>query len=462
MAEVVSSNLSNALTEGYARRVLDTSSANIGGQGAGVRIDGVRRITDQGLIGDRRLADAELAGRDRTATALSRLEAQFSAPDDPAGLGGRIAALEAALVQAGSDPASEQGLGNVVTRLNEVTGSLQVTARNIQAMRQEADASIKRDVEGLNTALQQVEQLNKDISRSIATGGEPSALMDARQRAIDSIGKIVPIREIQRPNGQVALFTPTGSILLDGPAAQFGFSQTPTITADMTLASGGVQGLTKDGVPIDPTDGFGRLSGGSLAASFTLRDKILPNAQASLDSLAMELIDRFADSTVDPTMTSGSSGLLTDAGNPALIADVVGLSQRISVNASVDPNRGGEVRLLRDGIYAATAGPVGDATQLDRWAGALSAVRLGTSGQALSASGQVAAVAASFGNARVQADELMSFASARRDTIYQAELATGVDTDQELQSLLRIEQAYAANARLMQTINAMIQSLMEI
>jgi len=56
----------------------------------------------------------------------------------------------------------------------------------------------------------------------------------------------------------------------------------------------------------------------------------------------------------------------------------------------------------------------------------------------------------------------MSFASARYGVLREAELADGVDSDHEMQMLLRIEQAYAANARVMQTVQSMIQTLMEI
>lgn len=463
MAEVVSSNLSNALTEGYARRVLDTSAASIGGQGAGVRIDGVRRISDPGLISDRRLADAALAGQDRLSSTVSRLEAQFSAPGDPAGLAGRLAALEQALVTAGADPASDQRLGVVVTRLNEVASVLQANARSVQTMRQDADADIVRDVGDLNTALKQVEQLNADISRARATGGDPSALMDQRQRAIDTIGKIVTVREVPRPNDQVALLTTSGLQLLDGPAMQFEFTPTPTITATMTLASGGLSGITRDGMPLNAADGFGKLSGGSLEAAFELRDDRLVTAQNALDEVAADLITRFEDTTVDPTLTPGNPGLLTNAGGPYDPLDIVGLSRRISVNAAVDPAQGGALFRIRDGVEAVAAGPVGDASQINRWADSLTAVRSIAAGiPALSAAGQAARVAAEFGTDRIRLEEAITFAAARRDTLYQAELSDGVDTDQELQKLLQIEQSYAANAKLMQTISAMIQTLMEI
>jgi len=44
----------------------------------------------------------------------------------------------------------------------------------------------------------------------------------------------------------------------------------------------------------------------------------------------------------------------------------------------------------------------------------------------------------------------------------EAEAAGGVDSDYEMQMLLRVEQAYAANARVIQAVETMMQRLMEI
>lgn len=463
MAEVVSSNLSNALTEGYARRVLETSSASIGGHGIGVRIVGIQRITDAGIIADRRLADADVASAERQSTAATKLEVLFSAPDDPSGLSTRLAALEGAIISATADPASDQRLGSVLLRLSDVADALNDDATELQAMRQEADAAIAGDVDILNTALQQVEVLNADISRARGMGVDPSGLIDERQRVVDTISEIVPVRELSRANDQIAVMTTTGAILVDGPAVQFDFDETPTITSDMTLSSGGLSGITRDGIPINVSDGFGKLSGGSLSAAFVLRDQVLVSAQKGLDNIAADLIGRFVDPAVDPSLTAGSPGLLTDSGTTHDPADIIGLSRRITVNAQIDPASGGALWRIRDGVGAMTPGPAGDAAQLDRWGEGLRQLKSSGAGMpALSAAGQVDRVASQFGAARLRADEGLAFSAARRDTLFQAELSNGVDTDQELQSLLQIEQAYAANAKLMQTINAMIQTLMEL
>jgi flagellar hook-associated protein 1 FlgK len=80
----------------------------------------------------------------------------------------------------------------------------------------------------------------------------------------------------------------------------------------------------------------------------------------------------------------------------------------------------------------------------------------------MSASERIAVFSSEISSGRVNAEQDLSFSAARWDNLHNAELAGGVDTDVELQNLLRVEQAYAANAKVIQTISAMIQQIMEI
>ncbi|PJI86101.1 flagellar hook-associated protein 1 FlgK [Yoonia maricola] len=463
MTEVVSSNLSNALTDGYGRRGVELSSVQVGDRGGGVRVDSITRFVDAGLLADRRLADAALSGQDRSAEFVSRLEQVIGGPDDAAGLGARLAEFERALIAAGSDPASELRLAAVVSRLEGVTGTLQSNSSSIQSLRQDADATIARDIDTLNSALRQVDALNTDILRLSGSGDDPSALLDARQRAVDQIAGIVPIREIPRDNGSIGLMTTSGTPLLDSAPREFGFQRTPTITADMTLASGALGAITLDGEVLDPANGIGRLDGGSLGAAFALRDQTLVEAQGALDEIAADLIARFQDVANDPSLAPGDLGLLTDQGNPMDVSDLPGLAGRIAVNSAVIAAEGGDSALLRDGLNAVVAGPAGDATQINRWIAALDTPRTDVPGATTaSASGRIAAYVSEIGTTRLLAEEQLSFTTARWETLREAELADGVDTDVELQKLLQIEQAYAANAKVVQTIDAMMQRLMEL
>ncbi|MCB1388168.1 MAG: flagellar hook-associated protein FlgK, partial [Rhodobacteraceae bacterium] len=80
--QVVSANIANALTPGYAARRLDLSAAVLGGTGGGVRVDGVTRLVDPILLGLQRDAGASVASGDATAAFWQRLETSLGQPGE--------------------------------------------------------------------------------------------------------------------------------------------------------------------------------------------------------------------------------------------------------------------------------------------------------------------------------------------------------------------------------------------
>ncbi len=462
MAEVVSSNVSNSLTDGYGRRSLNLSSAVIGGVGAGVEIGSVTRHVDSGILADRRLAGASLGGYDTLVSTMNRIQDVIGETGGTDSISSRIVALESALIDAASDPSSSINLSALAEKLNDVATRLNTASHDIQTERERADSSISDQVDRLNTALLQVQQLNKDITNANNSGYDPSGLLDQRQLVIDEISEIVPVREINRTGGQIALMTPSGETLLDGEAKVFGFVENPVIVSDMTIQSGGLSGITLDGQPI-ATDGIGKLAGGTLGATFQVRDSELVTAQEGLDAIAADLISRFQDPNVDPTLAVGQAGILTDAGAAFNVTNITGLSSRISLNALIDPTVGGATTRLRDGLNATSPGPSGDASLLQAISGALAEPRsTSTDSTQQSVAGRASNFESEMGRKRVEFDSEVSFANARWSSLREAETADGVNTDYEMQMLLRVEQAYAANARVIQTVETLMQRLLEI
>ena len=66
------------------------------------------------------------------------------------------------------------------------------------------------------------------------------------------------------------------------------------------------------------------------------------------------------------------------------------------------------------------------------------------------------------GTERHLAEQSLSFATTREAELKARLLSDGVDTDEEMQRLLLIEQTYGANARLVQTIEDLLDRLMSI
>ena len=459
-AEIGAANIANAQTDGYGRRIVETASASIGGASAGVAVVGITRSINTVILGDRRASDGALAGARQQAQVLRTIEQSIGSVDDPSSLSARLVDLELALEAAAADPASDNRLRTGVRALKDLALAVGQTARTIQTQRARADADIAASVATLNASLAQVEALNSDIGKAVATGRDPSALMDQRQVSIDRISALVPVREVAQSNGKVALWTVGGAQLLDGAAPRIDFSPRSVITADMTLASGALSGLSLSGTPM--TQAVGRLTGGALEAQFILRDETLVAQQAAVDAIALDLVGRFSDPAVDPTLTPGAAGLLTDGGGAFIVGNEIGLAQRLSIHLSLDPAGANEIHRLRDGLAATAHGEVGNPAQLHRYLDVLSEQRAFGGGEALSAFDRIARTSERLSTDRLVAEQEVAFATARRDSLHAAELEGGVDTDAELQRLLVVEQAYAANARVMQTIDQMMSRLMEI
>ena len=464
-AEVVSSNIANAMTEGYGRRELQTAARVVGSSGQGVRVTGVLRQVDPILLGDRRLAEAGSGGRNATADFLKHLEGVLGTPDSANSLGSSIAAFDTALIEAASRPESEPRLARVAATAKAVASYLATTSDDIQTARSTADNRIESEVGQVNIALSRVAEINGQIRVSSGVGHDVAALEDQRQKVIDDISRIIPLREVPRGNGQVALFSAGGAVLLDGSPATLGFVPAGMIVPGMTQGSGALSGLTINGKPVATGEG-GAVSGGSLAGHFAVRDDLGPQAQARLDALARDLTERFSDPALDASRAPGAAGLFTDAGGAFLPANEIGLSQRLRINAGADPAQGGALWRLRDGLGATAPGAAGNAGLLKDLQAALVAPRVSASGGFMTGARSFSTLAADMlsgvATARLTAEGEASFASARLDTLQRMELEGGVDTDQEMQSLLLIEQAYAANAKVMSTLGDMIQTLLGI
>ena len=455
--QVVSANIANAMTPGYGPRSLDLAASTLGGTGGGVRVLAISRGVDPGLLG---LARDSAASANGTQTSLRFWEAVESALGLPGeGLSAALADFDAALVSATARPDLDSRLAQAVDRAQSLVAAIAQTGEALQSRRASADAAIARDVETLNTGLRRVDALNDQIVR-LRAGGQPTlGLEDERQSLISSLAEIVPLREQSRPDGRIALYSSGGELLVDLEPATLGFTPAPAIDAGMSPGAG-LSGLTLRGRALD-IGANGPFAGGRLAANFSIRDQDAPQMQAALDDLATSLITRFAAPATDPALPPGSPGLFTDAG--ALPSGAPGLSARLAVNTAVQPDAGGALWRLRDGIGAALPGPVGDSSGLARLAAALDRrVSSGPGQPEQSLAQELSSLVARAATGRQMASEASVSASARRAEIDSQTLARGVDTDAELQRLMLIEQAYAANARVISTADSLLRQLLEI
>ncbi len=466
MAETVSNNISNAMNENYARREVNTDQRVVGGVGMGVGVTSIDRAMDLLATSSRRSRGASYGNANTLSNASSRLAASLGVPGDAGALGSRMLNFENALRNAADNPASAPAREQMLAEAGDLTKSLKNISTQTMAVRMEADAQIATDVRTVNVALKKIEAVNTEI-RLRQGSGNTAALEDVRKKLIDEVSSIIPIKQISREGGVIALYSEGGAALIDGQANELGFTATPTITPDMTLASASLSGLTLNGRPMSIGTGTGQLEGGTLAAAFNVRDVLTPEFNARIDAVARDLVERFQSPSTDPSLAPGDAGLFTDNGAAFAPVNELALAQRLEINAAVDPAQGGDLWRLRDGINAVVQGPAGDDAQLRRMIDAMDAQRTPSVATGLinlvSATELAEGITALVAAQAARAEDATAYNAGQFNILRESELAmTGVDTDYEMQQLIMIEQAYAANARVISTADQLMQTLLEI
>lgn len=461
--QVVADNVANAQTESYGVRVLTQASRVLGSTGSGVVATGIRRELDAVLLGDLRNARADKLAVDLKSDFWTRMESAIGQPGTPDSLSAQIDTLEAALLRATADPSSMALLTGILQGANSLSQQFRTMHALLQSQRDVADHAIKREVETLNLNLEKISALNAQIQRQTLLGGAPEALMDERQRLIDQVAEVVSIKEVTRENGRVMLIGQDGSILVDHRAQTFGFVRTPGPEAHYSVASGDLSPVTLDGRSLSERSGL--LAAGRLGAYLEIRDHAAPEVQRQIDRLALDLVDRFMQPDIDPSLPAGAFGLFVLEGAASLPVDPIGSAGLLRTNPAIDPEKSGELFRLRDGIGvgAATPGMENDNTLLTKLRSVLRDARPMPGHDAdRSVAGHIAEVTSALAIRRLGFDQQSVGHTARFAALSESFSARGVDTDAELSRLLVLEQAYAANARVISVIDAMFRSLMEI
>ena len=463
--ETVSSNLANIMTPGFARRELSVSAQTWSGGLGGVHVNGVNRIVNNTLVAEARVAGAARAGSEIASSFLTSIERIVGVPGEAGSLASALSRFQTSLISAAARPDEDARLAEVVSAANGIAQRLNEIGAGIQSARTAADQQIAKDVANLNADLERVADLNRRIASLAGSGVDTLSMEDERQSIVDRISTIVPVQQVERPGNRLALFATGGAILLDGSQpAHIQFTPTGQVSAEMTVASGQLGLLSIDGNQISPAR-LSLLGGGTLAASFSVRDELAPALQREVDALALDIYDRLSDGAVDTTL-AGQPGLFTDDGDAASLADIAGLSSRIRINVTIDPTAGGQLWKIRDGIGATAPGSVGDNALLNRMADVLTAARPMADNDTFSGRSALedftGQLSSRLGSRRIAADAELSARSAQATTLSTRLMADGVDSDAEMRRLLQYEHVYSANAKVIQTIDQMLETLLRI
>ncbi len=454
-SEVTSRNVSNANTEGYTRKTVQFSTYGTGA-GQGVQVSEIRREVDTSLD---RLYRTEVSKFQSSQTVYEGIDEYvkfIGQPSDERSLAYSLSRFETALVDVTNSPGNSGAQRAFLDEAMRLAGDINENASVLSELSSELDRSIQYEVADFNELLVRLQAVNDRIAeqgnQASAVAGE---LEDEQAVILNQMSESMDIIWRTDSTGQVDVYTSQGTpILTENDASLLSFNQ---LTGELYAG-------TLEITPFDPT--VRSFSEGRLGGMFELRSDVIPRFQLQLDEAARTLIENFE--AADGTLAPGAAGLFVDTmtyPGSFNVANLNGLSSRIAVNDLAIPENGGELYRVRDGMGAVAAGPASDTTLLQAYQGALDANN--TYAAATNLPSNISLKTFMTDMVALQQTERSakeidsSNIAVAAESLQATRLAVqGVNIDDELQNLIRIEQAYAANSQVIRSVSEMVDTLL--
>ena len=459
---VISTNIANDGNANYVRRAAVVTNTIYGASTVTTE-----RAQQMALLRQLTSATSASSAQDTLLNGLTTLSNALGGNDYELSPSTYLAELQTSLEAFAASPGEYTLAATVVTDAQDVANSLNNAAATVQKLRVDADAEINTQVVELNRLLAEFQIVNDAVVKANAIGADPSDALDTRDTLLKDISEIIGVDASTRANGDMVLYTTEGTTLFE--TVPRSVTITRTLAYDATVTGNSIY---VDGVAIQAGEGGNTTADGTLGALLQLRDEIAPTFQTQLDEVARGLIEAFAET--DPLgVAADMPGLFTWSGGTSLTSGVVepGLAGTITVSTSVIASSGGDPLLLRDGGINGAAyvwnstNSSGYTTLLMSYSDNLDADRAFDASADLKTSMSVMTFASgSIG----WLEELRSSATTASDNkvaLYERSFQsysseTGVNLDEELSLLLDVEQSYKASAKLVSTIDEMLQAVL--
>ncbi len=481
---LVSQNIANAGTPGYAREIAANLDATAGGIGEGVRTGPATREVNTQLQASLSVQDAEVAGQQVRAQALAALDATQGVTATGNDLASQVGTLRNAFTTLSATPDSQAQQRQVVLAAGTLARGINATANAIEAGRQGAQDGLHADVATLNATLQTIGTLSDQIISQAAQGQSTADLENQRDGQQQTAAQIAGLRFLPQPNGDVLAFT------AQGRAVALRTASGPFAIADATVGANAAYPGSLPALMLSGVDVTAQVTDGRIGANLDLRDTTLPAQQAGLDEFAKTLANRLSGQGL--ALFTDPAGVVPTGGGVPAQAGYVGFANIIGVNPAVTATPS----LVRDGTQAVAGstagassftpnpagGPAGFTTLISRITdqafgteaqtgvpqAAPAAAKLGVGGTLslpYGAVGSLGDLAASLVGAQSEASaaatgDLATGTALQATLTAKLQSTTGVSIDTELSTMIGLQNAYGANAKVITSAQAMWTSLL--
>lgn len=433
--DMASTNVANSTTEGYVRRRVTGETAAPGTTpaiwsrsvevGNGVRSTGVERMVDPFLDARSRTEHGKQGYLDVQTEVLGRVETGLGEPGD-SGVAAAFAGFRSALHNLANAPDSDAARGQVLAMAKDVADAVNLQSRNLASEASDQRSKLLSTIAEVNSVAQDLASTNKAVVAGRVAQNDVSTLEDTRDRLALRLAELT---------GGTAKIQPDGS--MDFALNNVSLVSGKTANA-LTLAEGVTPAGDADGkqtrFQIGGVD-TGVL-GGQAGGIANVLDHTLPDYQAGLNAVAQQFVDTVNTAHRAGFDLAGAAGGdlfkfdATAAADPMSVL----ISTRSELAASGVPGAG---NLDGGNAYAIEGAIVGNGVE-DAYQRLVSG--FGTA---------VASLRRQSDNQKVLTDQVDG----------SREQLAGVSLDEETVNMMTAQRAYEAAARLMTTLDSVLDTL---
>lgn len=467
--DTVSENISNANTPGYLKETASLSNQQTPGDAIGNGVT-VTEVVQSSNSFNRQLelsANGAQSYANQIQSLLTSAQASFNEPSSN-GIAEQMNTLYNNFSALADTPTQASNYTQVVASAQNVATSINQAAANLSAVYNQASSSASTMVETINSQLQQVATLNTQLASTSLTPGASNTLVDQQNQVIDKLASEIGVTSIPGTAGQTTLLIGGVSLVQGGQVSAIKLS---TQSQTSPPSTSGLNSVVLESSPQTTVP----VTGGTLGATLQVMNTNLPKYGVYLNTLATNLANQVNYQLAQGQASSSSSSAGT--GIPLFVnalANTPGSSSNTPSTGTPPPYNAATLGVNQAIVktptliaasgspYAAGDGSNAQAIANQQAVPTITALKgvYGTAPQAATAGW-----ASSVANVGLDVQSAAANASNATNTYNQAYTAeksvSGVAVNSQLVNLVNYQQVYQAAAKVISTVAATLQSLIQ-
>lgn len=284
-------NIANANTTGFSRQRVEVDTrppqlSGVGALGSGVQIANVKRLHDNFVTTEMRSNASISNGLQTNYDFTSQIDNMLADPD--AGLSPTLQSFFAAINNVSNDPSSQSSRQVLIGEANALSERFSYLDNRFESLRKGTNETLKSHIGDVNNIAKAIADVNHKIvlAREVVQG-EPSDLLDQRERLLHSLSEKVVVSTNEQEDGSLNVFIGNGQTLVLGKlASSLGLkaNQHDPSELEVIYKNNGTEAIVTK-----------FMKGGSIGGLLDFREYMLGGAQNELGRIAIGVSKSFND-----------------------------------------------------------------------------------------------------------------------------------------------------------------------